>query len=421
MNRPLMCCVLTALLLALALPVIGGEDQEAESLGDAISKGTPLFSLRYRFEEVDQDGVDKNAHASTLRTTVGYRSLAYKGVNFLVEAQNVTVVGDDAYRNGGFEHLSNGVTDRPVVADPAQTVFNQAYFQWKNSANKAQVGREEIIIGDSRFVGNVGWRQNHQSFDAFTFTNSSLDFADLSYRYLNRVNRINGSIHDMASHLINADLKFDKLGKLALYGYLLDYTRSENYGKSTATWGAEFKGKIKSSEDFTVLYELEYATQADHGDNPNSVDAQYFFLMVGAALKPVTVKVGYEVLGGDAEEDMAKNQGKFSTPLATLHKFNGWADKFLGTPGAGLEDLFFQLSGKLGPVKGLAAYHIFKANDGGADFGKEFDIQFTYTASWKQSFGLKGALYSTDAPEALPGQAHSVDTNKIWVFTSYKI
>jgi hypothetical protein len=30
----------------------------------------------------------------------------------------------------------------------------------------------------------------------------------------------------------------------------------------------------------------------------------------------------------------------FTTPLATLHKFQGWADKFLTTPVNGLADLY---------------------------------------------------------------------------------
>ena len=409
MNRPLMCCVLTALLLALAPPVIGGENQQAASLSDAISKGTPLLSFRYRYEEVGQNNFDKNAHASTLRTTVGYRSLTYRGFSFLVEAENVTVIGDDAYDNKGYGALNNGVTDRPGVADPAFTEFNQAYFQWRNSAhtNKAQVGREEIIIGDARFVGNVVWRQNHQSFDAFTFTNSSLDILDWSYRYLNRVNRIYGSMFDMASHLINADLKLGKAGKLALYGYLLDYTQTDNYKLSTSTWGAEFSGRYELGEGLALLYEVEYAQQTDYADNPGNIDAEYYFLMLGGVFEPVTVKAGYEVLGGNLED------GQFNTPLATLFKFNGWADQFLSTPTPGLDDLYLQLNGKLGPVKLLAAYHLFQAYTGGATHGREFDVRFTYTASWKQSFGLQGAFYNADE--------HKVDTKKIWVFTSYKI
>ena len=61
------------------------------------------------------------------------------------------------------------------------------------------------------------------------------------------------------------------------------------------------------------------------------------------------------------------------------------------------------------------------ANGGGGDYGKEFDLQFTYKATWKQTFGLKGAFYSTDAAAPIPGAVHSVDTNKVWVFTSYGI
>ncbi|MCK9996468.1 MAG: hypothetical protein KAH56_09375, partial [Candidatus Krumholzibacteria bacterium] len=76
MNRPLIGCVLTVLLLVLALPVMAEDEPQAESIGEAISKGTPLLSFLYRYEEVDQDVIDKNAHASTLRTTVGYRSMA---------------------------------------------------------------------------------------------------------------------------------------------------------------------------------------------------------------------------------------------------------------------------------------------------------------------------------------------------------
>ena len=437
MNRPVTSCVLMAIILAMALPVFGGEAPVANTLEEAIKNGTPLFTLRYRYEEVDQAEiildpdsgivgdevlVDKNAHASTLRTTVGYRSAAYKGFSFLIEAENITVVGDPhAYRNLGFEHLDNGVRDRSIVADPALTEINQVYFQWKNDANKAHVGRREIVIGDARFVGNVGWRQNHQSFDAFAFTNSSLDIVDLSYRFISKVNHITGRVFDMESHLINADVKIGEIGKLGLYGYMLDYTRPNTYGLSTATYGAEFKGKAELSENFGLLYEAEYAAQSDYGNNTNSIDATYIHLMAGAALKPVTLKIGYEVLGGDVAT--TDNKGMFVTPLATLHKWNGWADRFLGTPGAGLNDLYFLASGKLGPVKGLAVYHIFTADDGDADFGSEFDIQFTYKTAWKQSFGVKAALYSAKDSVNLPTNPKpwEVDSNKFWVFTSYSI
>lgn len=408
MTRLLMCGVLLALLMVPAMPLAAEEEQEEITLADAVTKGKPILSFRYRYENVEEDDrFDKPAHASTLRTALGYKSLDWKGLSFLVEAENVTVIGNDLYRNAGYGSLSNGVTDRPTVADPALTEINQAYLQWQNKDNKLQLGREEILIDDQRYVGNVGWRQHHQSFDAFTFANSSLERVDIFYSYVSKVNRITGAVADMSSHLFNVGFKLGDAGKLTLYGYLLDYTQPENFGSSTSTWGGEFAGKYSLNDKTAFLYELEYAQQGDYADNPRSVDVPYYFLMAGGAFKPLTVKVGYEVLGGSVTD------GQFSTPLATLHKFNGWADRFLITPVDGLEDLYLQLNGKVGPVGWTVVYHSFGADTGGANYGDEFDFNFGYTAPWKQGFGFKGAFYNADE--------FSVDVSKIWLWTSFKI
>ena len=92
-----------------------------------------------------------------------------------------------------------------------------------------------------------------------------------------------------------------------------------------------------------LLYRAEYATQSDYADNPADYSTDYYALEGGIAAAGLTAKVGYEVLGSD-------NNGtaSFKTPLATLHKFNGWADKFLVTPAAGLEDLYASLAWKPG-------------------------------------------------------------------------
>ena len=408
MTRLLLCGVLLALLMAPAMPLLAEEDQEQLTLAEAVTKGKPILNFRYRYENVEEDdSFDKPAHASTLRTALGYRSLAWKGLSFLVEAENVTVIGNDLYRNAGYGSLSNGVTDRPTVADPALTEINQAYLQWQNTDNKLQLGREEIIVGDARFVGNVGWRQNHQSFDAFTFANNSLQRVDVFYSYVSKVNRITGAVADMSSHLLNVGVKLGDVGKLTPYAYWLDYTQIDSFGNSTSTWGAEFAGKYAVSDNTSVLYELEYAQQGDYADNPNSIDASYYFLMAGGAFKPLTVKLGYEVLGG------SESDGQFRTPLATLHKFNGWADRFLNTPTNGLQDLFLQLNGKFGPMAWTVVYHSFGADTGGAKYGDEFDFNLGYTAPWRQGFGLKGAFYNADE--------FSVDVSKIWVWTSFKI
>ena len=396
--------VLFLLVLMLA-PAAYGED--APTLLEAFTQGSPVLTFRYRYENVNDDALDKEAHASTLRTVVGYKTKTWKGLGLYIEAENVSSIGNDLYNNIGYQHLNNGVRDRPVVGDPAITDVLQTYLWFEKKGSVLQVGREIIKIDDERWIGPVGWRQHFQTFNAFKFTNKSLKWANLLYSYLDKVHRINGATWDTSSHLLNAGLKLGKVGTLTPYAYLLDFQNAPQFGISSASYGLEFKGKYEIDANKSLNYEVEYAGQSDYGDNPNRLRADYLFLMAQGVFKPLSVKLGYEVLSGNEVD------GKFSTPLATLHKFNGWADKFLTTPTDGLKDLYLALNGKVGPVKWFAIYHDFSAESTSTNYGGELDFQFLYTAPWKQGFGLKGALFSADE--------FSTDTNKFWIFTSYKI
>ena len=405
--------VLFTALLAVGMSIPAALSEEADTLAEAITKGKPILNLRYRYENVDDDAFEKKAHASTLRTVVGYKTKSWKGLGFHIEAENVATIGNDLYNNVGAGSLNNGVTDRPVVADPAITDLNQVFLWFEKGGSFLQVGREEITVDDQRFVGNVGWRQHHQSFDAFKFTNKALGWANFLYSYINKVHRIQGSTWDTGSHLLNARFKLGeegKYGSLTPYAYLLDFENVSQFGISSASYGLEYQGKHKFGENTSMKWEAEYAAQGDYGSNPTDLSADYLFLMVQGVFKPVSVKLGYEVLSGNPRD------GRFSTPLATLHKFNGWADKFLNTPINGLKDLYLALDGKIGPVKWVAVYHDFSAENSDAangDYGDELDFQFLYSAPWKQGFGFKGALYSAND--------FSTDTNKFWIFTTYKI
>ncbi len=406
----LVALLLLALALNLAAVSLAEDEKAPSSLGEAFKQGSLAFSLRFRYEDVSQDGFTKDAHAPTLRTTLGFRSKAFHGFSVFVEAENVAVVGDDAYNNAGKpSHNWNGVTDRPVVADPQGTEVNQAYLSFVSGDTRIRIGREEISLGNQRFIGSVGWRQNHQTLDAFSLVNSSLENADITYVYVDNVNRIFGDNKPMSSHLLNGAFKIGPTAKLAVYGYFLDYDELAVAGLSTATVGAAFTNKTKIGTGGTsFLYDLEYALQSDHGDNPNDVDVAYYRAEIGGAGKKFTAKIGYEVLEGSPAD------GKFTTPLATLHKWNGWADKFLATPANGLEDMWLALSTKFGGSWSLSAvYHEFGANTGGADYGDEIDLHLTYKASWKQTFGIKAAFYGADT--------HATDTDKIWLWTAWKI
>jgi len=381
--------------------------EDAETVKDALSKGEASVSLRYRFELVDEGSFEKDAYASTLRTTLGYRTLPFKGASFFIEAQNVAAIfGDGTFNNLGAGDLGNGVMDRPAVPDPSQTRMQQVYLRYDAFGTTFDLGRREIIYGDHRFVGNVMWRQNHQTFDAVHLVNDSLAKAKLSYSFVDNVIRIFGDEQDMASHFLNGVIDVTGATSLELFGYLLDYQEEPLSASSTQTYGFRLLGAEPVSQDVDLLFEAEYAKQKEFKRNPTDLDASYLELVGGVGFKGlVNLRVGRELLGA------AEGLHAFQTPLATLHKFNGWADRFLKTPADGLIDRFVRLDGSLHSFSWFVSFHDFVADEGDASYGSELDASLSYRTSWAQVFATKFALYREDG--------FSTDASKFWVWTQY--
>lgn len=371
---------------------------------EAFAQGKGSIAFNYRYEEVDQDDFAKNAHASTLRTTVDFRTADYERVRAYIQFENTTIVGNEVYNDASGVSTSS----RPVVADPAGSDLNQAYIDYDYDSGLVRLGRQELVFDNARFVGNVGWRQNHQSFDALTWM-AGEDFpVDMTYAYVNNVNRIFGESGNKGNlrsdtHLLNVAKSFEDLGKLTVYAYALDLHAAA--GLSTMTIGARFAGARDFGDAGTLDYQLEYANQSDYADNPASVDADYYRVELGGEFSGVKLGIGQELLGSDA------GAVGFSTPLATLHAHNGWADVFLNTPANGLEDSFVRLSGKAGEINLLAVYHDFAADEGGADYGTELDLMAKYKLNANTVVGLKYADYSADS--------FAVDTQKIWFWLTW--
>ena len=132
----------------------------------------------------------------------------------------------------------------------------------------------------------------------------------------------------------------------------------------------------------------------------------------GYSFDAVTVKLGAEVLGSDDA------MYGFSTPLATMHKFNGWSDQFLGTPKEGLTDIYAAISGKVFGGGWTVAVHDFSADDATKtvdDLGTEINAIFTKKFMSNYAVGIKYAAYS--AGDAGAGK---VDTDKVWLWLGAK-
>jgi len=415
---------LMALAIAnLGLPMIASADP-LENLPYAISGGTPNLDLRLRYENVDQENPSTPiAEALTLRSRLGYTTGKWSGVDAQVEFENVSALMDDDYNSS-----ENGKTTFPVIADPEGSELNQAWIRYAGPAKTTlKVGRQRIIFDNARFVGNVGWRQREQTYDAAMLSNSFLPKTTFDYAYLTNVYSFKfwnsatapdvDNNRNIEAHLVHLNYAHSKALSVSAYGYLLDFkpplALDTAAAADTQTIGLRASGTVPV-QDFSLAYALEYAQQSDYADSTSVVDADYKLIELGATYKQVGLKLGYEVLGGDGAY-------AFQTPLATLHAFQGWADQFLITPNSGIQETYVTLTGTVEKISLMARWSKFDADEGSLDYGDELDLQATRPFNDQLGLGLKYASYSgeSDAPVAAASPARG-DVTKVWAWIEYK-
>ncbi len=382
-----------------------------DRIGKVISSGNVNLDTRLRYEHVDSTTAGiRPANALTFLSRLGYTTDSWNGLKAMVEFENITALGgDDNYRDapGPGANLFN----REVVADPEGTEVNQVWVGYEKYDTNVKFGRQTFTLDNHRFIGNVIWRQNEQTYDAVTLVNNSIEDLTASYAYLFNVNRIFGDNFGNAAGPADGDwksnshvfhLSYDNVpyGSLTGYAYLLDL--EEVPALSSSTFGLFYKGKAPLTDDFNLNYRAEFAHQTDYADNAADYSAEYLNLQLGGEYQRFSAGIGYELLGSD------DGVNAFTTPLSTLHAFQGWADLFLATPGGGIENYQAYVGVELPydiPFKVI--YHDFRPHEGGGgDYGQEINAIATRKFGKYVSGLVKYAYFDGDS---IP-----VNVHKFW-------
>lgn len=395
-TKTILATAISTALLAAAMPT------QAASFTEFVKEGDVIAQLRVRNETVQQDNTKNDAIAMTARARLGYETASLAGFKALVEYDHVIALQDEY--NSKTDFGSND-TSKSVVADPATGDINRAQISYTTEGFAAIVGRQRIILDNARFVGNVGWRQNEQTYDAALVSYTGVENLSAAYAYINQVNDIFYNDTAVNSHALNVGYK-TPIGKLTGYSYLIEIDDSE---ATNDTFGLRFKGKT-ALDALDILYTVEYAAQTQNSgaDGAKDNDAAYSLFEGGIKVSGVTLVAGNETLGGDGT-------ASFSTPLATKHAFNGWSDQFLGTPTKGLSDTYAKVVTKVAGVKLLAMYHDFSTDKDGDDLGSEINLLAAKKFDKNFSAGIKFAQYSA-GDDAFA----YVDTDKLWLFAEAK-
>lgn len=348
---------------------LSSEDANLNAPKSSLTSDLLGFSLntRSRYEFREQDGSDAS-HAGTARFRPGLTLFPKKDLSFFVESEHTIALLDDyQVGTGQSANFSPFNAVNTAISDPETNELNQAYVKYKmNELATVTAGRQRYILDKAAFVGNVGWRQNEQTLDAVSIKGSYNGF-EYSYAIGDQVNRIFGSDASGAVkalegtfHLLNTSYKLDT-ATVGGYIYFMDF--DQGGWASNNTYGAYSDLKTESGD-----YHLELAFQTEAGSKAD-YDALYGAASWSKKFGSISVIGGVEYLGDG-----------FVTPLATVHAFNGFADKFIGNrlglvdTWDGLADFYLGASTKVKDVVIKGKVHAFFDDSISDQYGWEVDL-----------------------------------------------
>lgn len=351
----------------------------ADTIKDMVEGGKVSLNARARYEYVDSKG-GSDVNGYSIRTRLGLTTAEADGFKAMLELEDVSFADDD---------------DRPGLDVPT-TEINQAWLSYTGEMGSGKLGNQVYTLDDHRFIGHVGWRQNIQTFDSLTASipagNSTINAA-----YLSRVNRVNATSQDLDGILVNAAFKVRGGHNVSTFGYSLDFDNPGWARMSTRTLGLRATGKL--GNEHPVNYAFSYARQSDAGPNPFDVGLNYINAEVSTSISGIKLALGYESMEGDGTNG-------FTTPLATVHKFAGFADVFagrsIGLAGGlthGLDDTYLSVNYELPIGTGLPVsliYHRFESELSGVDLGDEIDLVSSYKLNESTLLIGKYAYYDAD-------------------------
>ena len=459
---------------AVALTAIMGSFNSVSADGINILDDLVLDGqIRPRYEMVDDStlvggpGSAKKfakANALTARTKlkVTGKLLGIDGLTASVGIISVNNFGSHEYNAKDGHNYYDGTKPYAVVLDPQKAMISNAEINYKTGDTLLHAGRGQVNLDNQRFIGTVGWRQLERSYDSIFIANNSVKNLSLLAAWvygLQGVGNVPTKAHyaknpatgviewvpatqspigedtyDTNTVLLHAAYTVAPALKITAYDYMIANVHD--------TYGLALTGNIKM-DTVKLNYRAEYAEQNDpsmeihqHGaeiQDPTTglwktkqVDASYYNLDLGANISGILAGVNYEFQSGENLNDVSGVNKTFTTPLATGHKFNGWADMFLTTPDGGLIDANVRLGYKAkGFGKLLAVYHEFSADKNMLDvnglqtddLGSEIDV--VYVNKIPGVNNLTGLLKYADYSKAKVAN-YDHDKQVFWAQLDYK-
>lgn len=388
-------------------------DPALNPIDAALLGGHFSIEARTRAEQVEMTG-KKEASALTTRFMLGFETAPVYGLSAMLQLIDVADFAGE-YNSG-----LNGKTAYASIPDPNAFNVNQAKLIYAAPfATNFAVGRQIIILDNQRFVGNVDFRQNMQTFDSVTAVSTPLPGVKLTGSYIWGIKDILNQ--EIRSDTLLLEAAVAPLPQLQGEAFAYLYGNDSAYAVPGAaacflpgvqacnsqTYGARLHGVVPLPDDFALSYQGTLAHQSAYDGGSGLIDATYAQGSGKLAWRNFFAGFEYELMGSNANGTYG-----FQTPLATKHLFNGWAEVFLTTPAKGLQSFDYSAGVTFWDSTLLAKYYQFNSDLGNIDYGHEWDFSLThqFTPNWLG--GIEFADYRA--------VGFSVNTKAGWMYLTYR-
>lgn len=321
----------------------------------------------------------------------------------------------------------------------ALTAIHEAWAKVRLSGvSSLKLGRQEIILDDSRIFGNVDWAQQARSHDAALYEMNKDGF------------------------ILKLAAAYNQDGVQSTTNF---YTVPRSYKTLQFLWAQKQLGQIKSSflflnnglqggtatdgdTFFSQTYGLRLVMEAGKlqpsgafyyqaGEDGAGVSLSAYDLQLDLKYKfnnNTSLTLGFESLSGNDQVDPSSDNQAFNPFYGTNHKFNGLMDYFyvgnhIGS--VGLNDIYLQLNAPISTWSSSLAVHYFAsqadqldpATSEAADryLGSEVDLVLTKKISdeIKFNFGYS-QMFGSDSMELLKGGDAGATNNWGWMMLAIK-
>lgn len=235
----------------------------------------------------------------------------------------------------------------------------QAWFMLENLWDAPidfKIGRQQLVYGDQRLIGHLGWSDNGRAFDAYKVS-ARLEIVQLDI-FLAKLKETKGSASDSGSdddlYGLYSIWGIGGANKLDVY-YLVWKTDA---ARSINTYGARLAGKA-AGFDYTaeaISQSGKWSSTVNQSAMAIAVTGGYTFADVMGGLR---IGAEYDMGSGDDKGDATVHK-TFAFPFHTNHAHYGYMDYFSLS---NMSDIAVKVKAK--PASALTAeiaYHVFALN-----------------------------------------------------------